>query len=132
MCRSLIAALLLLVLAGCTLSSTNELPLATPDIPRVEILFPENNQQIVEGFDTPLDVYAQDETSGIARIELFVDGELLRSMSPQGAAPTLSDFRVETNWLAEGVGRHVISAIAYRLDGTESSEVAVIVEVIPR
>jgi hypothetical protein len=40
-------------------------------------------------------------------------------------------FRVETNWPAQGVGRHRISAIAYRSDGTRSDEYSIIVEVLP-
>jgi len=36
------------------------------------------------------------------------------------------------NWLAAGVGRHQITAKAYRADNTPGDETTIVVEVIPR
>ena len=132
MCRSLrqCIAVFCLLLSGCTLTDSAGTPLATPDLPHVEILFPENGQQVVEGFDLTLDVFAEDQTSGIARIDVFVDGEVLQSASVEGDSPVRAQFRIETNWIASSIGRHPISAIAYRLDNTSSDEVTIVIEVV--
>lgn len=128
--RRPLIALVLLALAGCNLDASNLTPIPTPDIPRVEFLFPENNSTVIEGADLTLDILAQDEGSGIAQIELLLNGQTLRMASPQEAL-TLSEFRVEMNWFAQGVGRHVLSAIAYRGDGIPSDEARLVIEVLP-
>lgn len=128
--RGSLIALALLVLAGCNLDSSNLTPVPTPDIPRVEFLFPDNNSTVIEGADLTLDILARDEGSGIAQIELLLNGQTLRTASPQDAL-TLAEFRVEMNWFAQGVGRHVLSVIAYRGDGVPSDEARLVIEVIP-
>ncbi|MDX1992218.1 MAG: hypothetical protein SF029_07505 [bacterium] len=124
---------IVLVLAGCNLESARlELtPVSTPDLPRVEFLFPENNSAIYENIDMTLNVVAYDETAGVARIEILVDGEMLLEATPEDEQP-VPIFNVETNWLAQGAARHVFTAIAYRADNTRSDEAVLIVEVQPR
>lgn len=123
-------AVICFLLAGCNLTDSAGTPIATPDLPQVEILFPENGQQVVEGFDLTIDVLAQDQTSGIARIDVMLDGEVLQSASVEGDDPVLPQFRIETNWIASSIGRHPLSAIAYRLDNTSSDEVTIVIEVV--
>lgn len=132
MSQRLILLVVAVLLSGCNLTQAEPTIVPTPDLPEVQILFPENNAQVVENYDLAIDVFAQDATSGIARIEVLLDGESLLTAAPDSEQPVLPQFRVETNWITAGVGRHVISATAYRLDGTASNEVAVIVEVVPR
>lgn len=122
-----------LLLAGCTLEASRLAltPIPTPDIPRVEFLFPDNNSVVLENTDLTLDIIAYDETAGVARVEVRVDGELLLDALPPDAIP-VSPFRFETNWLAQGLSRHVIAAVAYRTDGTPSAEALLILDVQPR
>jgi hypothetical protein len=35
------------------------------------------------------------------------------------------------NWLAQGQGRHALTAIAYRPDGTQSDPATILVNVLP-
>jgi hypothetical protein len=125
-------SVLLVLLTGCTLSSGGTAtPLPTPDIPQVEFLFPPQGTSIFEGADLTIDLLAQDETGGIGRVELYLNDQLLREAEPE--TPGEPVYRVEFNWFAEGAGgRQVLSAIAYRQDGTASSEVFTQVEVLAR
>lgn len=119
-------ALLLVLLVGCTLEST---PVPTPDLPRVQFIAPPNNSRVVNNTDLTIDLFAHDSTIGIAKIELYADGALVKEASlPNYAVQT--DFRVQVNWLASGLGFHVLSAIAYRPDGTRSDETFLSIEVV--
>ena len=121
--------MLIVVLVGCNLGAPTATPVPTPDIPSVEILSPPNNAQVIEGTDFDLDILAMDESQGIAKVELYVDGTLINDNSP--AIPS-AQYRVTMNWLAQGIGFHVISVIGYRADGTRSDETIINIEVIPR
>lgn len=127
MCRSVTLIFLLVILAGCNLSNESEV-FPTPDRPIVQFIAPENNTRVVEGFDLTLDLYAQDSL-GVARIELRVNGQKIRDLDYPNYLSG-QQFRAETNWLAQGVGFHSFSAIAYRLDGTQSDEVFISIEVV--
>lgn len=127
MCRSLIVTLMLVILAGCNLSGQNEV-VPTPDRPTVQFLSPDNNALVVDGFDLTLDLYAQDSV-GVARIELRLNGQKLRDLDYPNYQSG-QQFHAETNWIAQGVGFHNFSAIAYRLDGTQSDEVFISIEVV--
>jgi hypothetical protein len=125
--------LILLLLAGVLLAGCNleaETPPPTPDLPRVSITAPQNNRQVFEGVDVSIEVEATDNTVGVSRVELYVDGQLLR----EADLPTESIHVAQFNWVARGVGRHPIQAIAYRPDGTRSPEQDGLIEleVIPR
>ena len=97
----------------------------------MQILAPANNATVIEGFDMTLDIVARDTTAGIASIELLVDDFVIGEFRPTESIEE-QVFRVETNWLASGVGRHRISVIAYRSNGTRSDEYSIVVEVLPR
>lgn len=125
---------LMLILAGCNLGASatmTETPAPTPDIPQVEILSPPNNRQVLEEVVFEIDIVARDSTSGVARIELLVDGEVINEATPPDN-PTENVFRVIMNWRARGEGRHIIEAIAYRADDTPSDAATINVEVLPR
>jgi len=124
---------LALVLAGCNLTTADRLPTPAPtvDLPTVEILDPPNNRQIIDGTEFFIDIVALDNTAGIARIELYVDGTLLNSATPETPGQ-VQVFRVQMNWIASGVGLHVLEAIAYRADETRSDPAGIIIEVLPR
>lgn len=132
MCQLLRRAFLLFALgalAACNLVGARITPSPTPELPTVEFLFPANGATVVENAELTVDLVARDAGAGIARIEFLVDGQKLSDALPQDGA-TVPVFRIETNWLAQGVGLHSLSAVAYRLDGTSSTETIVIVEVV--
>jgi hypothetical protein len=118
-------------LASCNLGGSQETPVPTPDLPTVEFLFPQNGSTVLEGTDLSIDLVARDSSTGIVRIELLVDGEKINEAIPQDAV-MVPVFRVNMNWLAQGVGLHPLSAVAFRLDGTSSDEAIISVEVLPR
>lgn len=131
-----VAALLalLLMLTGCNLTEGGPItPSPTPELIQIEFLTPTEGDRVVAGFDLTIDVAAQETSTGpgIAEIEVYLNGELLQSASPEDRAG-VPVFRLETNWLAEGTGFQVLSAIAYRADGTTSDERIITIEVVQR
>jgi hypothetical protein len=128
----LMTALLgVLLVSGCNLSTTPPTVIPTPDLPRVDFQEPVNGATIVEGSELTIDLVATDATAGIVRIELLVDDLPYREGTTEYELP-VPTFHVLLNWLAQGVGRHVLTAIAYRPDGTPSDETRILVEVLPR
>lgn len=131
--RRLIGIVLLVLLAGCNLNAPEQtaVPIPTPNIPSVEFISPTEGDRVIEGFDMTIDVVGRDETpgAGVARIEVLLNGQLLQEAIPEDDNPQ-PVFRVETNWITEGIGKHVLSAIAYRRDGTPSDERFISVDVI--
>lgn len=129
----LLAVVSLVALTGCNLRQGNatNTPYPTPDIPQVDFIFPENNSTVLEGTDLQIDVVAEDPGDGVARVELFVDDVLLREAKPEvsEAVPT---FTVRFNWLAQGVGIHSLTVVAYRMNGAASSPTTILVQVLPR
>jgi Bacterial Ig domain len=130
MLRSVVLLLLALVLAGCNLSSITPTATPAPDIPQVEFQFPANNSVVVEGTDVQIQLLAQDPRGvGVARVELRVDDMFLQEGSPVASA-AVTVFTIDMNWLAEGVGGHALSAVAYRPDGTMSEFATIRLQVI--
>lgn len=128
--RVLIGALVAGLLAGCNLRQGPPAPPPTPDAPRVEFRFPPNNSTVLDGADLTIELLATDAGSGVARIELLVDDLPHLDGRPQIAA-AVPTFAVTMNWLAQGLGQHALTAIAYRLDGSASPPATIIVEVVP-
>ncbi|MFN8373374.1 MAG: Ig-like domain-containing protein [Anaerolineae bacterium] len=128
---TLILVLALAFLSACNLATTPPTAIPTPDLPRVDFEQPANGATVVEGSELTIDLVASDETQGIARIELLVDDLNYRDGTPENEVP-VPTFHVLMNWLAQGVGRHVLTAIAYRPDGTRSDERSILIEVLPR
>lgn len=131
--KSISLVVLLYLLSACNLSSGSAeiTPEPTPDLPRVEIREPANNQQVIEGTEFTFDVVARDENPGVARIELRIDDVLLDDVPPaeEEFVPVL---RAGIPWRATGIGLHVIEAVAYRPDGTPSDPAIINIEVVPR
>ncbi|MCY3796178.1 MAG: Ig-like domain-containing protein [Chloroflexi bacterium] len=129
-----VLAALALCLAGlpaCNLglpSSPTPPPSPSPAIPRVQILAPPHNQQVIEGVIFDIEILASD-AAGIQRIELYVDEQLLQSSESASGAEV--NYRVTMNWFAKDVGWHKFSAVAYRPDGRASHPHTIALEVIP-
>lgn len=129
---SLLSRLLaaLAVLMACNLAQPAPTPIPTPDLPTVEIIDPPNNVQVIEGTTFAFDVVARDASQGVSKIELSIDGALISQVNPFDvvAAPV---FRAQINWTAQGVGLHVVEAVAFRPDGQRSDGALLTIEVIP-
>ena len=121
------SVLVTLVLCGCNLVGGDAALTATPEIPTVEFQFPNNNVAVVSGTDLQIQLLAQD-SHGIARIELTVDGQPHQTAAPVDSE-TVPVFTVDMNWLAEGIGLHSLQAVAYRLDGSASNPAMINVNV---
>ncbi len=126
-----LALTLLFTLTACNLTNTAPTPIPTPNLPRVQFEAPTNNATVFEGVDLDIVVAAADETAGIARVEDLIDTQPHQEASPVEAG-VVPGFTARMNWLAQSPGRHVISAIAYRLDGTRSEEAQIVIEVVAR
>lgn len=126
----LLWGLLLIVLSACNLGTPKATPAPTPDIPTVDILSPPNNAQVIEDTNFDIDIIGRDNGAGVSKIELYVDGTLINEKSSDTGA--LPQYRVTMNWLAQGVGLHVVSAVSYREDGRQSDEAIINIEVIAR
>jgi hypothetical protein len=122
---------LLVLLTGCNLQSGESTPVPTPDIPQVQFQFPTNNSAVLEGVDLSIELLATDVGTGVARVELLVDDQPHQEGKPEVnlSVPT---FTITMNWLAQGIGQHSLTAVAYRLDGTASAPETIILEVVPR
>jgi hypothetical protein len=130
---ALIVIVVSLLLTGCNLRAGNATttPFPTPDIPRIQFQYPDNNSVVLEDTDLRIDLLAEDSGSGVARVELLIDDLKANEVRPKvsAAVPT---FTVTMNWLARGTGIHSLTAIAYRLDGTTSAPATILVQVLPR
>ncbi len=135
MCRSLgwVLSLLLLagITAGCNLSAGTPTPFPTPDIPTVEFLYPANNSTVLEGIDLNIELLAADASAGIARVELLIDDQPHQEGRPQ-ASSAVPTFTITMNWLAQGIGQHAFTAIAYRENGAASAPKTIIIEVVSK
>jgi hypothetical protein len=122
---------LCLLLSACNLDlASNITPSPTPDLPRVVITSPPNNTLVVEEAEFEFEIVARDETAGIAKVELYVDDELINDSSPLDA-PAVPVFVVKMNWKAQRIGQHFVEVIPYRLDGTRGDSATLTIEVIP-
>jgi hypothetical protein len=131
--RTFLAAglwLLAFMLSACNLSNEPQpTPIPTPNIPTVQFLFPVNESTVLEGTEIDIEIVAADTGIGISKVEFYVDDTLINERGPDisAAVPT---FTVQMNWLAQGAGRHVFMAIAYRADGTQSDPTTLLVNVL--
>ncbi len=129
----LLLGICLFWLSACNLGAgvAVNTPVPTPDRPEVRFQFPENGALIYEGAEVVMDIVASDNNGGVARLEVYVDNVLVSEGTPP-EADAVAVFRVNTEWMAEGLGLHTLSAIAYRTTGQRSDEAIVAVEVVAR
>ncbi|MDX2138981.1 MAG: Ig-like domain-containing protein [Chloroflexota bacterium] len=126
----IVSAVVVLLLSACNLSSLEPTPTPEVNVPLIEFLFPANNTVVVEGTDVQIQLLAQDPRGvGVARVELYVDDVKVSQALPEVSA-AVQIFTVNMNWLAQGIGFHALSAIAYRPDGTLSDPMIIRIEVI--
>ncbi|TET52421.1 MAG: hypothetical protein E3J64_05215, partial [Anaerolineales bacterium] len=65
--------------------------------------------------------------AGIARVELLVDGDMVREDAPPSGTP--ASFRVVQSWLPDAEGEFEISVVAYDADGQASEEATIMLQV---
>ena len=123
--------IVVLALAACNLQQGTPTPLPTADAPAVEFISPVNGSSVFAGTDLTIELVARDAGAGVARLQLWVD-----DIPHQEGAPvettTVPTFTVTMNWLAEGVGFHSLTAIAYRPDGSSSPPTIISIQVVER
>lgn len=134
--RRVVTVILLtgILLTGCNLNAPEAAtPTPAPLLPRVAFITPTQGDRVLEDFDLQIDLVARDDdpAHGIARLEVYVNDAILLEATPEDEQP-VPTFRVSTNWLTQGIGLNVLSAIAYRQDGTPSNEAIINLEVVAR
>jgi hypothetical protein len=118
--------LLVLVMTACNLNqASSPAPL---DLPSVRFVEPANNARVLAGTDLTVDLYAQDSI-GVERMVFYVDGVEMNTVEAEDL-PNQQQARVYMNWVADGLGLHILSAVAYRADGVQSDETYITVEVV--
>lgn len=95
----------------------------------VVMLAPSNNSRIAEGATVEIAATAHDETSGVARIEFFLNGVSIGSQNAP-IAEGQTEFTARMTWQAQGVQGHFITAEASRADGSRIGEAGVTFEVV--
>lgn len=99
-----------------------------PSKPTIVITAPTSDAEFEEGEEVTV-LSSANDAAGIARVELYVDGELYRtdsSPSPEGE----ESLAMAQTWVAEEPGTHTLSVIAYNVDGADSEPWAVTVRVV--
>jgi hypothetical protein len=99
-------------------------------VPRVRFLLPESGAQFRDGEAVEIEVLAEDDGIGVARIELRINDLPYRTAEPQVSA-AVGVFTALLNWRASGVGLHALEAVAFRPDGAASAPALLIIEVLP-
>lgn len=85
--------------------------------PVVQLVSPQNNTQVSVNQVINVVVYAADD-QGVARLELYVDGALVRSETPTVKLPV---FSVIVPWTPTQTGAYVLRALAYDATNRVSS-----------
>ncbi len=120
-------------LVACNLSNVMPAAIPTPDLPRVQILSPDNNTRIQLGESLTLEVLAQDETDGIVQVRLYVDDPVGERRAYTAATVVDGEpvpiFRASLLWSGERVKSYLLSVVAYRADGQRSDSASITVHV---
>jgi hypothetical protein len=96
--------------------------------PTITITAPSSDAQFEEGEEVNV-LSSANDTKGVTRVELYVDGDLYRTDSAPSAEGETSLAMVQT-WVAVDPGMHTLSVIAYNVDGAASDPWAVTIEVV--
>jgi hypothetical protein len=131
---ALVAGSVYLLAGGADGAAGQDTPLPTMAIveaarlpPAVAIVAPLNGTAWQPGQDVVVQSQATDDR-GVMRVELWVDGLLVRSdASPQPSGQT--PFLVVQPWRAGGVGSHTLIARAYDADGGMSDSAPLLISV---
>lgn len=132
---SLVVVYLVLALAAmaCNLSSlgggNDQQQPGHADAPVVEIRVPANNTPFAEGTRVIIQAVANDAGAGVSRVELLVD-DVPAGSSNAPAAQGQPAYVANLEWVAQGIGLHSITVVAYRADNTASAPATINVSVV--
>jgi hypothetical protein len=118
--RWLLVLAALVWLIGCTQAASE---------PSVVILSPPSGSQFYEGEDVAIQSAATD-AQGVVRVELVVDGNVVR-VDPSPTAQGQPNFTLIQTWRATA-GTHTIVVRAYNAAGVMSDPVGVTLNILPR
>src|SRR5687767_14758872 len=105
------------------------IPGIVPNEPTVEIQSPDNRAEIPVDEPVILSVVATDaEGPGVARLELFVDGDSIKSLDAPGTPEDIFDAAI--TWIPDDEGETELTIIAYREDDTPSEPASITVIVV--
>jgi hypothetical protein len=119
--------LLVMPLAACSRLGSRPTPVIPP--PSVAITSPTSGQTVQADEDVPINSTAND-TQGILKVELWVDGQLYRvdpSSDPEGQRT----FVASQLWSASPPGSHTMVVKAYSRSGQVAESLPVVVSVVP-
>ncbi len=121
-------SLAFVLLAGCTLSASNENPTLQGG-PVVTIAAPRPDMMAAMGVDVIIQALVTNAGDDIDYVEIRVDDEIiadLRSPNPAGA----ESFSITQTWPAATPGMHSIDIVVYRVDGSTSQPAVVSFDVV--
>jgi uncharacterized protein YraI len=115
------AAGLFLATLACSLSTV------APTPPSVIITFPQPGTSFPRGREVVVQsVAAVTDGRGIARIELWADGQIVNT---QAVNPPTGTYTASQPWLATVPGSHILEVRAYNLDNVSSNPAQVVIVV---
>jgi hypothetical protein len=116
------AALLLMIALACAVIPTPR------SHPTVVITHPQSGSSVPVGHEIVVQsVSATTDPRGIARVELWVDGQVVRV---QTLNPPVSSYGASLPWTPNALGTHVLEVRAYTSDNVASTPAQVYVNVI--
>jgi len=128
--RHSLTAVLVLVFVLLMLSTACSTGKSTPVVspPVVAITSPAGGLTVQAGVDVPIDSTAND-TQGILKVELWVDGSLYRVDASSGSEGQTT-FLASQPWHAAGVGSHTMVVKAHSKSGQVAESIPVTIEVL--
>lgn len=129
---SMLLALLVAALTGCTLSFSGGEEQALPEFsgpPAVRIVSPLPNTTYLSGVTVNVQVQVTNAGADIDRVEVSVGGQRIGTL-PQPNPTSAAAFGVTQTFVADAAGSVLIEAMAYRSDGTASTPSAVTIHVV--
>lgn len=123
--RGIVIAIVLFLLASllaCQIPGMVE----KPTKPAVVINSPPSGTQVKVGEEAEVHSTATDE-KGVTRVELWVDGALVRSDQSPTPQPV---FSLVQRWTPPGSGSHTVEVRAYNVDGMGSEPAVIVVNVV--
>jgi hypothetical protein len=125
--RHALIALAMLIAAtlACNAQFNTGAPTPTPES-SVVFVAPDNQSIVADGSQIVLAVNVKD-SGGVAKVEFTVDDSSIGIQTPPTPMP---DLTAQQPWKASGIQGHLITAVAYRTDGTPIGDAKITVQVV--
>jgi hypothetical protein len=120
-----VLVIFIFLLAGCKPQAaapapTQEVVVVDPGKPSIVIVSPPSESSFPAQSRVMIQSTAADSNGGISRVELFVDGSLIRSSKTPEDTPQ-EQYTLLQPWVPAQPGEYVLSVAAFRSDGTASN-----------